>query len=305
MAVSLINRVAIITGAGTGLGRAYALLFARLGAAVVVNDLGANLNGVGHANSAADAVVAEIRFAGGEAIANHDNVADPAAAGKLISAATERFGRLDILVNNAGILRDGSFPKMTAQNFEDVLRVHLFGSFQLTHAAWPIMVAQKFGRVILTTSPAGTGGNFGQSNYGAAKLGLVGMMNCLALEGRKHNVLINAIAPGALTRMTENAPLGELAQYLKPELVAPAVAWLASEACTDNGIIISAIGGFFARLQYFESAGVQFDPAMPVTVDMLADNWDRITDLSGAAPIKPGPLGDIVPRLTAMGRLKA
>ena len=305
MGVSLNGRVAIITGAGAGLGREYALQFAKLGAKVVVNDLGVGLHGEGASQSAADAVVEQIRTAGGEAIASFANVADEEAATNIVASAIDAFGKIDIVVNNAGILRDSSFPKMTTQNFKDVLAVHLMGAYFLTHAAWPHMVEQKHGRVIFTTSPAGTNGNFGQTNYAAAKLGLVGMMNCLALEGRKHNVLVNAISPSALTRMTENAPIGELAQWLRPDLVSPAVAWLASDHCTDTATILSAGGGFFAQHRFFETAGVQFDPADEVTVDMFAEAHARIVDTAGAQPVKPGPLGDLIPRLTAMGRLTA
>ncbi|WP_409019385.1 SDR family NAD(P)-dependent oxidoreductase [Brevundimonas vesicularis] len=305
MAVNLQGRSAIITGAGAGLGREYALLFAKLGAKVVVNDLGVSLNGAGENASAADAVVEEIRAAGGEAIANRANIADPVAARGVVDAAVDAFGRIDILVNNAGILRDSSFPKMTDQNFVDVLNVHLFGAYYLTHAAWPLMTAQKYGRVVFTTSPAGTNGNFGQTNYGAAKLGLVGMMNCLALEGRKHDVLVNAISPSALTRMTENVPMGELSQWLRADLVAPAVAWLSSEKCQETAHIISAGGGFFAQHRIFETPGVQFDPKDEVTVDMFDDAFSRIVDIEGAKPVKPGPLGDLVPRLIAMGRMSA
>lgn len=303
MTIRLDDRVAVITGAGAGLGREYALLFAQLGAKVIVNDLGASVTGAGESHSAADEVVDQIRASGGAAVANYDNVAHPESAENIIRTAIKAFGRLDILVNNAGILRDSSFAKMTAANFDDVLRVHLYGAFYLTNAAWKLMTEQKYGRIIHTTSPAGTNGNFGQANYGAAKLGLVGMMNCLALEGRKNNVLINAIAPGALTRMTENAPLGDLAQYLRPDLVAPAVAWLASEKCQDTGTIISAVGGFFARVQYFEAQGVQFDPRDRVTVEMFDEAYAQISNLEGAAPVKPGPIGDLIPRLVAMGRL--
>ena len=305
MAINLQGRSAIITGAGAGLGREYALLFARLGAKVVVNDLGVSLNGAGENASAADAVVEEIRAAGGEAVANRDNVADPVAAQRIVQTAVDAFGRLDSLVNNAGILRDSTFPKMTDQNCADVLNVHLFGAYYLTHAAWPVMIAQKHGRIVFTTSPAGTNGNFGQSNYGAAKLGLVGMMNCLALEGRKHDVLVNAISPSALTRMTEGVPMGELAQWLRADLVAPAVAWLSSDACQETAHIISAGGGFFAQHRIFETPGVQFDPKDPVSVDMFDEAFERIVDINGATPVKPGPLGDLVPRLVAMGRMSA
>lgn len=305
MGVNLEGRVAIITGAGAGLGREYALLFGRLGAKVVVNDLGASLQGEGASGSAAEAVVEEIRSAGGDAVASFANVADPEQAQGIVQTAIDEYGQIDIVVNNAGILRDSSFPKMTLKNFEDVLAVHLKGAYHLTHAAWPLMVAQKYGRVIFTTSPAGTNGNFGQTNYGAAKMGLVGMMNCLALEGRKHNVLVNAISPSALTRMTETVPMGELSQWLRADLVSPAVAWLASDRCNDTATIIAAGGGFFAQHRVFESQGVQFDPAEPVTIEMFDEAYGRIVDLDGAKPVKPGPLGDLIPRLTAMGRMTA
>ncbi|MEC3911876.1 SDR family NAD(P)-dependent oxidoreductase [Sphingobium sp. CR2-8] len=303
MGIDLQDKVAVITGAGAGLGREYAHYFARLGAKVVVNDLGVSLQGSGENHSAADQVVDEITAQGGVAVANYDNVANPASAAAIVETAMSTFGKIDIVVNNAGILRDSSFPKMTAENFADVLAVHLFGAFYLTHAAWPHMVAQKYGRIIFTTSPAGTNGNFGQANYGAAKLGLVGMMNCLALEGRKHNVLVNAISPSAMTRMTEGIPIGDLAQWLRADLVSPAVAWLASERCSKTAMIISAGGGFFAQHRIFETPGVQFDPIDPVTIDMFDEAFPRIVSTEGAKPVKPGPLGDLVPRLTAMGRL--
>ena len=303
MTIRMDDRVAVVTGAGAGLGRAYALLFASLGAKVVVNDLGVDMSGAGGDQSAADRVADEIRSAGGTATPNYGNVADEASSRAIIEAAVSQYGRIDILVNNAGILRDSSFAKMTSAQFEEVLRVHLFGGFYLTHAAWKHMVTQKYGRIVMTTSPAGTNGNFGQANYGAAKLGLVGLMNCLALEGPKNNVHVNAIAPGALTRMTENAPMGDLAQYLKPDLVAPAVAWLCSDRCNESGAIISAIGGYYSKVKYFEARGKQFDPMEPVTVDMIDAAYDEIMSPEGAVPVEPGPLGGIVERLTKMGRL--
>jgi NAD(P)-dependent dehydrogenase (short-subunit alcohol dehydrogenase family) len=303
MPVNLSGRVALITGSGAGLGRQHALLFAKLGATVIVNDLGSAVNGTGASSSAANAVVAEIVAAGGEAVANYDSVADPAAAKRMVDLAVERFGRLDILVNNAGILRDKSFAKMTAADFEEVIKVHLLGAFYVTNAAWPLMLGQQYGRIVMTTSAAGTNGNFGQSNYAAAKLGLVGMMNCLALEGKRHNVLVNAISPGALTRMTEAVAPDGIGRYLRPDLVSPAVAWLCSERCTESGTIVSAMAGFYSRVAYFEGAGVQFDPVEPVTVDAFDEAYDRIVALDAAKPVAPGPLGDLEPRLKALGRL--
>jgi NAD(P)-dependent dehydrogenase (short-subunit alcohol dehydrogenase family) len=303
MPVNLSGRVALITGSGSGLGREHALLFAKLGAAVIVNDLGSSVNGGGSSSAAADQVVAEIVAGGGDAVANYDSVADPAGAKRMVELAVERYGRLDILVNNAGILRDRSFAKMTASDFEEVIKVHLLGAFYVTSAAWPKMVAQEYGRVVMTTSAAGINGNFGQSNYGAAKLGLVGMMNCLALEGKRYNVLVNAISPGALTRMTEAVAPGGIATYLRADLVSPAVAWLCSERCRESGIILSAMAGFYSRVAAFEGAGVQFDPVEPVTVEAFDAAYDRIATLDGAKPVQPGPLGELEPRLKALGRL--
>lgn len=303
MAIDLTGRVALITGAGTGLGRAYALLFASLGAKIVVNDLGASLDGHGVSHSAADAVVQEIRDSGGEAIASYDSVSDPEGAARMVAAAIARFGRLDIVVNNAGILRDKSFAKMTAADFEDVVKVHLFGGFYVTHAAWPHLVEQKYGRVIFTTSAAGTNGNFGQSNYAAAKLGLVGMMNCLAIEGQRYDIRVNAISPGAITRMSENIPVGDFGPYMRADLVAPAVAWLASDACDKTGTILSSFAGYYAALKYFEGKGVQFDPVEPVTPAMIAEQRGAIFDLGAAQPVAPGPLNGIEDRLRAIGRL--
>ncbi|MBI5439994.1 MAG: SDR family NAD(P)-dependent oxidoreductase [Deltaproteobacteria bacterium] len=303
MSIRLDGRVAIVTGSGGGLGREHALLLGRLGAKVVVNDLGVAVDGTGGTGAAADRVVAEIRALGGEAVANCDSVSDPASAQRIVDAALHAFGRVDLLINNAGILRDRSFGKMTAEDFEEVVRVHLLGTFYVTKAAWPLMVQQKYGRIVFTTSTAATNGNFGQANYSAAKLGVVGMMNSLALEGPKNNVLVNAIAPGAMTRMTEGVEQGPLTEYLRADLVSPAVAWLCSARCREAGMIIAAMGGFYARIHYFEGAGVQFDPTFPVTVDAFDEAFGRIGDLSEARPVRPGALGDLEARLKAMGRL--
>ncbi len=303
MTVRLEGRTAIITGAGAGLGREHALLFASLGAKVLVNDLGGAVTGDGADRTPADTVVDLIRERGGAAVANYDSVADTEGAHRMVEQALSSFGRVDIIVNNAGILRDSSFAKMTPESFEAVLRVHLFGAFNVTHAAWPHMIAQQYGRVVFTTSAAGTNGNFGQANYGAAKLGLVGMMNCLALEGARKNVHVNCISPAAITRMTAGFELGKLAAYLGPELVSPAVAWLASEDCVQSGLILTALAGHYATLRYVETPGVQFDPVEPVTPTMIADARERIEAMAGAKPVQPGPLGDIVDHLEAIGRL--
>ncbi|GGC78194.1 SDR family oxidoreductase [Chelatococcus reniformis] len=297
MTTRLDGRVAIVTGAGAGLGRAHALLLAQQGAKVVVNDLGGAVNGVGGDQAAADRVVAEIKAAGGEAAPNYDSVETPEGGAGIVETALKRFGRLDVLINNAGILRDKSFAKMELADFEKVLKVHLFGTAYCTKAAWPVMVEQKYGRVVVTTSVAGTSGNFGQANYAAAKLGLVGFMNALAIEGQKNNVLINAVSPGANTRMTEGLVGDAITAFMGPENVSPAVAWLASEACNVTGTIITAAAGGFGRLHYFETAGVQFDPRQPITVDMFAERFADIYGLDTVVPSTAGPAGYIDQRL--------
>ena len=297
------NRVAVVTGAGNGLGREHALLLAREGASVVVNDLGGTVNGAGGDSAAADQVVNEIRAAGGSAVASYDSVATPEGAQNLINTAVKSFGRIDALINNAGILRDKSFVKMALEDFEAVLRVHLLGSNYCTKAAWPLMMEQKYGRIVMTTSVAGTSGNFGQANYGAAKMGLLGLMNVLAVEGAKANIKVNAVSPGATTRMTQGlgAVSSEIDQLMAPAHVAPAVAYMASEACDFTAHIITAAAGGFGRVQYFETAGVQFDPHQPITVDMFAQAVSQLTDLSTATPATPGVLGQMPARLATVG----
>ncbi|MCA9695495.1 MAG: SDR family oxidoreductase, partial [Myxococcales bacterium] len=221
------NQVAIITGAGNGLGRAHALLLASRGAKVIVNDLGGDTSGGGKSSAAADKVVAEIKEAGGEAAASYDSVED---GDKIVQAALDHFGRVDIIVNNAGILRDVSFHKMTAQDWDLVYRVHVLGSMRVTHAAWPHMRDQEYGRVIMTSSAAGLYGNFGQANYSMAKMGLAGLGLTLAAEGRKRNIHVNVIAPVAGSRMTETIFPKELVDALKPEYVSPLVAYLCHES---------------------------------------------------------------------------
>ncbi|MCW5730066.1 MAG: SDR family oxidoreductase [Alphaproteobacteria bacterium] len=278
------GRVALVTGAGGGLGRSHALFLAARGARVVVNDLGGALDGQGGSASAAERVADEIRAAGGEAIANGESVADPQAAARMVAATLDAFGRLDILVNNAGILRDKTLAKMDMADFERVVSVHLLGSAYVTRAAWPAMQERQYGRIVMTTSAAGLYGNFGQSNYAAAKLGLVGLMNALKQEGRKHNILINTVAPVAFTRMTETLLPAQAREMLRPEMVTPLVAYFCSEACQDSGQIVSAGGGFFAKVEMVEGRGHRFDPARPLTPEMLAREWGAITDMSGAAP---------------------
>jgi NAD(P)-dependent dehydrogenase (short-subunit alcohol dehydrogenase family) len=260
--VSEINyegRVAVVTGAGGGLGRSHALLLASRGAKVVVNDLGGSRDGTGAGSEMADQVVQEIIDAGGEAVANYDSVAEWAGGQAIVQTAIDTWGRCDIVVNNAGILRDVTFAKMEEAQLDLVIKVHLYGGFHVTKAAWPHMRENNYGRVINTTSGSGLYGNFGQSNYSAAKLGLVGLTRTLALEGAKYNITANVIAPVAASRMTEDVMPPQLLEVLEPENVSPLVAYLASEACTDSGRIFSVGGGYIARVAIVEGPGATFD----------------------------------------------
>ena len=289
MSIRFDGRVAIITGAGSGLGRAHALMLAARGAAVVVNDVGSALDGSGHSSSAADGVVETIAAAGGKACANYESVADPAGAQRLVAMARERFGRLDILVNNAGILRDKTFAKMDLGDFRAVMEVHLMGAVYCTHAAWPAMKDQNYGRIVMTSSGAGIYGSFGQSNYGAAKAALLGLMNVIKLEGARNHILVNAISPIAATRMTEAMYPKNVLPYLKPEFVSAAVAFLASEACTFSGHIISAGAGYYSRSQMVESTGVFMDANGQADPDAVAAAYGRISDLTGAVALTAAP----------------
>jgi NAD(P)-dependent dehydrogenase (short-subunit alcohol dehydrogenase family) len=268
-----------------------------------VNDPGGSVDGTGGANAAADAVVAEIKSAGGEAVASYASVAEEAAAQSIIDTAVNTWGRLDILVNNAGILRDKAFNNMSMADYEFVNQVHHFGTAYCIKAAWPIMRKQSYGRIVVTTSGSGTVGNFGQANYGAAKMAVNGLINVLRHEGAKYNIRCNALSPSAYTRMTESLLPPDIAPWMKPELVSPIVAWMCSEECDQNGEIIAATAGGFARVQYFVSEGAQFDPAEPVTIEMVRDNLDRIRDLSTAQPYF-GMMGNVVEKLREMGRIK-
>ncbi|HET6184758.1 MAG TPA: SDR family oxidoreductase [Acetobacteraceae bacterium] len=303
MSIRFDNRVAIVTGAGAGLGRAHALLLAERGAKVVVNDPGGSVDGRGGSGAVADKVVAEIRAKGGEAVANYDSVGTWEGAQNIVKTAMDKWGRVDALINNAGILRDKAFHNMPVEDFEAVVQVHLLGSAYCTKAAWPIMREQKYGRVVMTTSTSGIFGNFGQSNYGAAKAGVCGLANCLRFEGAKYNIMVNVLSPAAYTRMTENLMNPAVAPYMKPELVSPAAVWLASEACTVSGEIVFAQAGGFTRLQYFETDGVQFDPDQPVTLEMFADAFATVTDLSHAHPLRT-IMGEMENKLRAIGKIK-
>jgi NAD(P)-dependent dehydrogenase (short-subunit alcohol dehydrogenase family) len=303
MTIRYDGRVAIVTGSGAGLGRSHAMLLASRGAKVVVNDPGGAVDGRGGQHAVADTVVAEIKAAGGEAVANYDSVADAAAAQRIVDTAVNTWGRLDILVNNAGVLRDKAFNNMDLADYEFVNQVHHFGTVYCTKAAWPIMRKQQYGRIVVTTSGSGTVGNFGQANYGAAKMAVNGLINVLRSEGAKYNIRINAISPSALTRMTESLLPPDIAPYMKPELVSPAVAWLCSEECDQNGEIIAATAGGYARVQYFVTEGVQFDPEQSVTIEMIAESIDEIRDLSTAFPYT-GLMGNVAEKLREMGRIK-
>ena len=281
MTYSFDGQVAIVTGAGGGLGRAHALELARRGAKVVVNDLGGSVDGTGGSSDAANAVVEEIRAAGGEAIANGGSVSDRAGATSMVSDALSEWGRVDILINNAGILRDKSFAKMELDDFELVLDVHLMGSVNVTKAVWPIMREQNYGRIVMTTSPSGLYGNFGQANYGAAKLGLVGFMNTLKIEGAKNNVHTNTIAPVAATRMTADLIPEEAQANLGPELVTHAVVYLCTEDA-PNGVIVQAQGGQYSIACVVENEGVNLGPN--ASVEDIGENFGKIADLSGAKP---------------------
>ena len=273
------DKVVIVTGAGGGLGRAHALLFARHGARVIVNDLGGSAHGEGANASAADRVVAEIREAGGEAVANHDSVTD---GDKIVQNALDAFGRVDVVVNNAGILRDKSFAKMEDADWDLVYRVHVEGAYKVTRAAWPHLRDQNYGRIIFTSSTSGIYGNFGQANYGMAKLGLYGLTRTLAVEGRKNNILVNAIAPTGGTRMTEGLIPASVFDLLKPELVSPLVVYLGSEQCQDSAGLYEVGGGWIGKVRWERSLGAGFNPHEGFSPEDVAAQWQTISDFSDA-----------------------
>ncbi|MEZ5751090.1 MAG: SDR family NAD(P)-dependent oxidoreductase [Paracoccaceae bacterium] len=282
------GRVAIVTGAGGGLGRAHARLLAARGARVVVNDPGGAVDGTNAGSAsgamgAADKVVAEIRAAGGEAIADTGSVTDPEAVARMVESAMQAWGRIDILINNAGILRDKSFGKMTPDQFDAVIDVHLRGSWLCTQAVWPIMQAQGYGRLLFTTSSSGLYGNFGQANYSAAKMGLVGLMQTLHIEGAKHGIRANALAPAAATRMTEALLPEGAAERLTPESVATGALFLVSEDAPSKAIL-AAGAGVFAVARVVETPGI----ALPLdaTPEDFAEAWPRIVAQAGAEPLE-------------------
>ena len=283
------GRVAVITGAGGGLGRTYALDMAKRGAKIVVNDLGGKPDGTGASQSMADKVVDEIKSAGGTAVANYDSVSTPEGGKAIIQTALDSFGSVDIVINNAGILRDKTFVKMTVEEIDLVLDVHLRGAFYVTQPAFQVMKEKGYGRIVFTSSGAGIFGNFGQTNYGAAKMGLVGMMNVLAVEGAKYNIKCNAIAPTAKTRMTEDL-LGPMAEFVAPETVTPMVVYLSSEDCKVTHEIYSIGGGRFARIFIGVAPGWFAGKGVAVSADDVAAQLEKIRDVDGYTI--PNSIGD-------------
>ena len=287
MSLDFKDKVAIVTGSGNGIGKGYALELAKRGAKVVVNDLGGTVDGSGGSLSAADAVVHEIEAAGGEAMANGANVAKQEDVKAMVEATMEKWGRVDILINNAGILRDKSFGKMEWSDFEAVINVHLLGSALCAHSVFPIMKEQEFGRIVMTSSSSGLFGNFGQTNYAAAKMGVVGLMNTLKLEGAKYNVHTNSIAPTATTRMTEHLFPAEFAEKLDPKYIIPAVIFLASEKA-PNGEILEAGGGVVANTYVMETMGKYFGTDENFTAEAVANHWAEIADTTDARRLTQG-----------------
>ena len=285
MTISFEDKVVIITGAGGGLGRSHALEFAKRGAKVVVNDLGGSVDGSGGSSEAANNVVKEITDAGGSAIPNGSSVTDDAGVKNMIDQTMDEFGRIDILINNAGILRDKSFSKMTMEDFTLVTDIHLMGSVKPTKMVWEIMKEQNYGRILVTTSSTGLYGNFGQSNYGAAKLGVVGFVNTLKLEGQKYNINCNVLCPVAYTRMTENLMPPEAEALLTPTSVTPAVIYLSSEN-GPTGTILCAGAGVYSVAKIMESDGENL--GLEATAEDLEKNWNKISDFSEAKPFLNG-----------------
>ena len=288
MTINFDGKVAIVTGAGGGLGRCHALDLAKRGAKVVVNDLGGNVDGSDDGSlSAAEKVVEEIKAAGGEAMANGASVTDVAQVEEMVKQTMDAYGRIDILINNAGILRDKSFSKVTDEDFRMVLEVHLMGTVNCTKAVWEIMKEQNYGRIVVTSSSSGLYGNFGQTNYGAAKMGVVGLINTLKLEGAKYNIKCNALAPVAGTRMTEDLMPGEVLDQIQPDHVTPAVTYMVSEDA-PTGVIMSAGAGVFARVFLHETMGVNLGTGEDMTAENSAEKWDELSDMKDARPCYQG-----------------
>ena len=286
MSIRFDEKVVIVTGAGGGLGREHAIEFAKRGARVVVNDLGGSVDGNG-ASDSANAVVEHIKSNGGQAIANGASVTDLDAVKEMVQQTLDKWGRIDILVNNAGILRDKSFHKVSHDDFNLVMDVHFQGTFNCTHTVFPIMREQEYGRIIFTSSSSGVFGNFGQTNYGSAKMAMIGLMNTLKIEGQNKNIFTNSITPVAYTRMTEGLIPEDFGKNLKPEFVTPAVMYLASDDA-PNGAIMAAGAGVFSRIFIHETMGVSLGMGEEMTPENIKANWDKISDMSDARALQNG-----------------
>ena len=286
MAIRFDDKVAIVTGAGGGIGKEHALELARRGAKVVVNDLGGNVDGSG-ASDAANEVVELIKSEGGEAISNGASVTDLDAVKAMVNQTMEEWGRIDILVNNAGILRDKSFHKVTLDDFNLVMDVHFQGSLNCTHSIFPLMREQEYGRIIFTSSASGVYGNFGQTNYGSAKMAMIGLMNTLKLEGQNKNIFTNSITPVAYTRMTEGLIPEDFGKNLRSEFITPAVIYLASDQA-PNGVTIAAGAGVFSRILIHETMGVSLGMGEDMTPENIHANWDKISDMTEARALQNG-----------------
>ena len=286
MSIRIDDQVAIVTGAGGGIGKEHALELARRGAKVVVNDLGGSVDGSG-TSDAAEAVVAQIKLEGGEAMANGASVTDLPAIQAMVKDVMDKWGRIDVLINNAGILRDKSFHNVTMEDFNLVMDVHFQGTLNCTHTIYPIMREQGYGRIVFTSSSSGVFGNFGQSNYGAAKMAMVGLMNTLKIEGQKYNVFSNSITPVAYTRMTEGLIPEDFGKNMQPEYVTPAVIYLSSDQA-PNGAIMAAGAGVFSRIVIQETMGVSLGTGDDMTPENIAANWDGISDMDDARALQNG-----------------
>ena len=273
--ISFTGRAAVVTGAGAGLGREYAIELARRGAQVVVNDVGGTINGIGTSHAAADQVVEEIRALGGEAVASYDSVATVAGGERVIGTAIHAFGKVDILINNAGIVRDKTFINMDEESWDVVMNVHVKGAYCVSKPAFRNMKEHRYGRIVTTASGAGLFGNFGQANYGTAKMALVGFTNVLRLEGERYGIKVNTVVPNAATRMSEGAMTEEMHKKLKIGSVPPAVLYLCSEECVDSGMCINAFGGYISRSAILTGAGV----VGIETPEQVRENWHRIISM--------------------------